>query len=130
MKKLLLGLETLTLLGLATPVYAETLTIPPPANVPTFPIGNVISAVVGVLLLVSAILAFLYLIIGGIRWITSGGDKEQTTAARSQLTAALIGLVIVFSAWAILRVVGTFFNLPDLLQLDIPTIQPGGAGGI
>jgi len=91
---------------------------------------QLISASISLILLVAAVVFFFMLVIGGIRWITSGGDKEQTTAARSQLTAALIGLVIVFSAWAILRVVGTFFNLPDLLQLDIPTIQPGGAGGI
>ena len=93
-------------------------------------LASIISAAISLVLIVAAIIFFFMLVIGGIRWITSGGDKEQTTAARSQLTAALIGLVIVFSAWAILRVVGTFFNLPDLLQLDIPTIQPGGAGGI
>ena len=129
MKKLLLGLEALTLLGLATPVYAETLTIPPPANVPTFPIGNVISAVVGVLLLVSAILAFLYLIIGGIRWITSGGDKAGMEAARNQITAAIVGLIIVAAAWAIMLLIGQFVGV-DILSgsgVKIPTIKtPSG----
>ena len=65
-------------------------------------------------------LAFFMLVIGGIRYITSGGDKAQTEAARGQITAALIGLVIVFAAWAIISLVNAFFGI-NILQLDIPS---------
>ena len=85
-------------------------------------LASIISAAISLVLIVAAIIFFFMLVIGGIRWITSGGDKEKTTSARSQLTAALIGLVIVFSAWAIVSVVGQFFGGIDILNLAIPQI--------
>lgn len=60
------------------------------------------------------------LVTGGVRWITSGGDKAATEAARGQLTAALVGLVIVFSAWALVRIVGTFFGIDILGNITFP----------
>jgi len=76
-----------------------------------------------IIILVIAALAFLFmLILGGIRYITSGGDKGSTESARSQITAALIGLVIVFAAWAIINLVSVFFGI-DILTLNLPTAQ-------
>ena len=72
-------------------------------------------------LVVAAIVFFFILVIGGIKWIASGGDKAQTEGARNQITAALVGLVIVFAAWAILALIKTFFGV-DIFSLTIPTI--------
>lgn len=84
-------------------------------------IPGIISALITLGLVVAAIVFFFMLVIGGIRWIMSGGDKGQTEAARNQITAALIGLVIVFSAWAIAQLLGTFFGI-NIFTLEIPTI--------
>src|SRR3989344_941659 len=126
MKKLLLVLSQPLLLSLtASTVYAATqLTVPNPVNVPTVDLGKVISAVVGILLLIAAILAFLYLILGGIQWITSGGDKTGMEAARNKITAAIVGLIIVAAAWAIMLLVGQFINF-NLLggTVTLPSIE-------
>jgi Type IV secretion system pilin len=74
-------------------------------------IGGVVSGLISAVLVLAAIVFFFMLVIGGIRWITSGGDKGQTEGARNQITAALVGLVIVFSAWAIVQLVNTFFGI-------------------
>ncbi len=74
-------------------------------------IGNLIGGLITLALIVAAVVFFFMLVIGGVRWIISGGDKAQTEAARSQITAALIGLVIVFAAWAISQIIGTFFGI-------------------
>ena len=58
-------------------------------------------------LVIAAIVFFFILVMGGVRWITSGGDKGKTEAARNQITAALVGLVIVFAAWAIIQLIET-----------------------
>ena len=84
-------------------------------------IPSIISALIRLVVVVAAVIFFFMLVIGGIRWIASGGDKAQTEAARNQITAALVGLVIVFAAWAILALVKTFFNV-DIFSLAIPTI--------
>lgn len=83
--------------------------------------GSLISAGVALLLIISALAAFLYLVIGGIRWITSGGDKAGIDAARNQIQAALLGLFIVFAAWAIMLIVQQFFGVQILGGLSIPT---------
>ena len=70
-------------------------------------------------LIVAAIAFFFMLVLGGIKWITSGGDKGKTEAARNQITAGLVGLVIVFAAWAILKLVESFFGV-SLRSFTIP----------
>ena len=87
-------------------------------------IANIISAVIILILIVAALIFFFMLVWGGVKYISSGGDKAQTEAARGQITAALIGLVIVFAAWAIINLVSAFFGI-DLLQLNIPNAQTG-----
>ncbi len=86
-------------------------------------IGQIISGLITLALVVAAVIFFFMLVIGGIRWIVSGGDKGQTEAARGQITAALIGLVIVFAAWAIMQLISTFFGIDVLKTFTIPNIR-------
>lgn len=90
-------------------------------NLTEFTVANLISWAVTFVLIIAAVIFFFMLVIGGIKWITSGGDKAQTEGARGQITAALIGLVIVFSAWAIIILVGEFFGI-NLLNFSISNI--------
>lgn len=62
-------------------------------------------------LVVAVALATLVLIFGGIKWVTGGGDKEALGTAQKMITSALIGLVIIFSTWAILGLVKNFFGI-------------------
>ena len=82
---------------------------------------NIISGLIKFTVVIAAIVFFFILVIGGIRWIASGGDKAQTEAARNQITAALVGLVIVFAAWAIVALINVFFKI-DIFSLAIPTV--------
>lgn len=88
----------------------------------TLNLPNIISAFIKLSMVVAALIFFFMLIIGGIRWIASGGDKGQTEAARNQITAALVGLVIVFAAWAIVNLISVFFPGINIFTLSIPTI--------
>src|SRR3990172_10968358 len=94
---------------LVKPVYAQAkLNIDQPSNVKIGDLGTLISALVGTLLIVAALLAFFYLILGGIQWITSGGDKAGMEAARNKITHAIVGLIVVGAAWAIMILVQNF----------------------
>jgi len=84
-------------------------------------IPRIVSGAIRLILVVAALTAFVFLIIGGIKWVTSGGDKEKTAGAQQTLTAALVGLVIVFASWAIIRLIETFFGI-QILTLTIPTV--------
>lgn len=92
------------------------------SNLGELTVPSIIGAAIRLTVVVAAIIFFFILVIGGIRWIASGGDKAQTEAARNQITAALVGLVIVFAAWAILALVRTFFGV-DIFSLTIPSVN-------
>ncbi len=62
------------------------------------------------------------LIWGGYKYMTAGGDKEATAQGMSRIRNALIGIVIVFSIYAILFVVELLFGI-NLRQIKIPTIN-------
>ena len=64
------------------------------------------------------------LLIGGIRWILAGGDEKAVSSARSTITAALIGLVIVLLSFAIIKLVEAFFGVTIISgTITIPSIQ-------
>ena len=92
------------------------------AGLQSITIGGIVSAIVTLIMILAALIFFFMLVWGGVSYITAGGDKAQTEAARGRITGALIGLVIVFAAWAIVNLVSIFFGI-DLLQLNIPNAQ-------
>lgn len=93
-------------------VYAQAgLSIPKPPAFQITSLGQLISAVVGTILIIAALLAFLYLLMGGIKWITSGGDKAGMEEARNKITHAIVGLIIVGAAWAIMSLVQNFLGI-------------------
>lgn len=92
-------------------VHAATLNLGRPNSFRVTDVGNLIRAGVSVLLIVAAILAFLYLVLGGIQWITSGGDKAGMEAARNKITHAIVGLIVVGAAYAIILLAQSFLGL-------------------
>ena len=77
-------------------------------------ITDLINKTLRLVLLIVALLVFMYLIWGGFDWITSGGDKSKTEAARQKIVAAVIGLIVVASSWAILLLVLNFLGFKSL----------------
>jgi hypothetical protein len=113
---------------LGTALAAGTIELSPEgtqfAPLGSITITGLISAAIVLILVIAALVFFFMLIYGGIRYITSGGDKAQTEAARGTITAALIGLVIVFAAWAIITLINAFFGI-NILSLELPTAGGG-----
>lgn len=76
------------------------------------------------LLLIGAGVAFFFVfIIGGVRWITSSGDKEKLEGAKKQITSAIIGLVIVLSIFAVTSLVEALFGI-NLIKFSLPRLIP------
>ena len=88
-------------------------------------LGTLISNTVGLGITIGSVFALLWLLWGGISWITSSGDKTQLEAARDRIVQALIGFTVVMSVWAIwILLTRNFFGLR---LTDAPT-GGGGAG--
>ncbi len=51
----------------------------------------------------AGISAVIFIILGGIKFITSGGDEYKVSQAKRTLTFSIIGLVVVVMSYAIIR---------------------------
>lgn len=69
--------------------------------------GNtgVFKQVTNTILYIVGIVAVIMLIIGGIKYVVSGGDSKKVTDAKNTVLYAIIGLVIAFLAFAIVNFV-------------------------
>ncbi len=76
---------------------------------------------INVLLGFGGVAAFIFLLMGGIQWITAGGDKDAVDKARKKILGALIGLAIVLSSYAILYIMRALFNI-NLISINISQI--------
>jgi len=122
------GLSSLLMLSV---VFAQEINLKPTeefGGLVNITIPAMVPVIIQVILIVAALVALIFLIIGGIKWITAGGDKAATESARGTITSALIGLVIVFASWAIIRLIELFFNI-SILTLTLPEIEPEPYGG-
>jgi uncharacterized membrane protein YgcG len=61
------------------------------------------SNIIDILFLIGGILAILYLLWAGIKYITAGGNMDQAKVARQSIINAVIGIIIMMAAFAIIR---------------------------
>lgn len=92
-------------------------------------LGSVITAVLSFVMIIAALLVFLYLIWGGIEWITSGGDKGKTESARNKITSAVVGMIILAASYAILLLILRFIGFEDLADVFTQAETIEGAAG-
>jgi len=88
-------------------------------------LGSVITTAINLIFIVAVILAFGFLIFGGIQWITSGGDKGKTEEARNKITAAVVGLLILGASWAIINFTLSLLGLGSFTDVlgNVPTFN-------
>ena len=85
----------------------------------TSAIEKLISNVLVVLTLVGGIAFILYFLLGGLNWITAGGDKGKIEKAKGMMTNGAIGLIVIAVSYAIVWIVGK--------ALGIDILEPGKA---
>jgi len=66
----------------------------------------------------AAILAVMMIMIGGVLWMTAGGNQERVTSGRTYITGAIVGLVIALGSYTMLRIVN-----PSLVMFTPMKIQ-------
>lgn len=64
-------------------------------------IGRIISALLGI----AGAIALLMFVWGGMQWLISGGNSDQIKKGKDTLVWAVIGLVVIFTSYAIVRAI-------------------------
>ena len=82
-----------------------------------FRVGNVANVwglanfFVELLLFLGVALALIFVIVGGIKWSMSSGDKQALASAKATTTFALIGLVLLLSVFFIVQAIQNFYGV-------------------
>lgn len=68
-------------------------------------VNTIITTVINIFSLVVGVISVVMIIIGGLKYITSGGDSGNVSGAKNTILYAIIGLVVVALAQVIVRFV-------------------------
>jgi len=82
--------------------------------------GDIITKLLPFIFTFAAMLALLFLIWGGIRYMMARGDPKAIDAARGTITSAIIGLLIVLLVAAIFSIIGAVFKIEIFTRLLSP----------
>ena len=74
-------------------------------------IAEIIGAIIGIFLSLLGIIFMVLIIYGGFLWMTSAGNEIKVLKAKKTLTQAVIGLIIIMSAYSI-----TYFIFQSLQE--------------
>ena len=69
-------------------------------------ISTFIIRIINIALTVAGLIAVLFLIVGGFRYITSAGNEETAEQAKKIITNSIIGIVVIILSFVIVRVIG------------------------
>lgn len=115
-----MGVLAQSIPGITNPV------LPPVGGDVTVAFANLFSGLVGLLLFVATLWTFIQLILAGLQWISSGGDKGSLEMAQKKITNAVIGVFIVFAAWTIFILILKFFGISKgeggIIDFILPTL--------
>ncbi len=76
-------------------------------NLGTKPLKETIAQILNVLLGFLGIIAVVIILLGGFKWMTAGGEEEKVGEAKKLISAGIVGLIVILSAYAIARFVIT-----------------------
>lgn len=98
-------------------------TVPTTAGDPSGLVARIVKSILTLLIIVAFIIAVIWNILAGLKFITASGDPKGISEAWSRIYWGLIGLVVVVGSFAIIKMVEQFFNI-DIISggLKLPTI--------
>lgn len=70
------------------------------------------NGIINIIFFVAGAVLIFYVVTSGISMMTSRGDPKALETAKSRLTSAILGFVIVFTAYWIAQIIGALLGVP------------------
>ena len=86
-------------------------------------INRIVPILIYIGIILCAIAFIILLIYGGVRYISSGGDKVKLEGARSTIGNSITGIIILLLLWFILQVINVIFGI-DIGDIGVPIHPP------
>lgn len=89
----------------------------PGGSQPLSGVGGVVSMFLNIAFIISGLILLFFFIFGGIGMIAGAGNDDPQKAAQSKktITSAIIGFVIVFVSYWIVKLISQLIGMPDLI---------------
>jgi hypothetical protein len=94
--------------------YTSGVTVP--GTQAALPLGDLLNNVTNAVFVIGGILLLVYLLFGAIKYMSAGGDDKAVTSAKNMLTNAVIGILIMFVSFFVVRIAGTVLGMPNILN--------------
>lgn len=91
-------------------------------------LSNFLSKIVELIFVAATIIFVFMVLITGVQWILSGGDKEAVANARKRLTWAIIGVIFLALSFVILRGLGQITGFEFFAGQNVEQFSPAGKG--
>lgn len=80
-------------------------------------VGNVVSLFLNIAFVLAGLILLFFFILGGIGLIGSAGKEDPQKAEQSKktITSAVIGFVIVFASYWIVKLIGQLLGIPNII---------------
>lgn len=108
MKKIATGLTTVVGLMAALPVFAQLgttvnrgLAYATIVGWGTQDLRTTVMLIINILMGFLGIIAVIIVLYGGFKWMTAGGNEDQVGEAKKMIIAGVVGLAVIFMAYAI-----------------------------
>ena len=76
--------------------------------------NHIINSLLPTVFYLAGLILFIIIIIGGFGMLTSGGSPEKMKAAQGKITSAVIGFVIIFISYWLMRILEIVFGISIL----------------
>src|SRR4030043_551755 len=83
----------------------------------------VFQAIVNWALIFAAIVAIFFIMLSGIKFLTSGGEEKKLGEARATLTYAIIGFVVILLSFAIINLISAATGVTCIKQFGFGNCQ-------
>lgn len=89
-------------------------------------LGTILSTIVTTLTVVGGLAFVIFFTLGGLKWLTAGGDKTKVSEAQTQMTQGVIGLVAMVAGLFVVGIVGGVLGIDFLnpFQTLFPPATP------
>jgi hypothetical protein len=76
-------------------------------------LNSLFTTIFGFLTIIAGLSFLIYFLIGGLTWITAGGDSKKVDTAKAMMTNGAIGMIIIVATYGVVWIVG------EVLGIDI-----------
>lgn len=79
--------------------------------------------IISILIPVGGVILFIMIIVGGFTLLTSGGTPQKVEVAKATITYAIIGIILLASAYLIVLLIARFTGVEGILDFNLYSSQ-------